>query len=148
MLEDIKLAGGYFDPRHFMYFEDMDLGWRARLAGWSAQYVPEAVVFHRWHGTVARHGDTWLVATAATNRFRTLAKNASLWFMLRSAGGTWKELRGLWNARGVAGMGEAAVAVTYALRVRREVTSKAAVGRRRIERRWVGNHSERQPRPD
>src|SRR6185369_12907175 len=36
MLEQIKLKSGYFDKQHFMYSEDLDLGWRARLAGWSA----------------------------------------------------------------------------------------------------------------
>lgn len=138
MLEQIKLAGGYFDPRHFMYFEDLDLGWRGRLAGWSARYVPEAVVHHRWHGTVDRHGDAWFVATVATNRFRTLVKNASLRFLLTSANGTRHQLRGLWNARGVVGVASAALAVLHALRTRREVSRQASVPRRAVERRWVG----------
>lgn len=142
MLEQVKLASGYFDPRHFMYFEDMDLGWRARLAGWSAQYVPEAVVFHRWHGTVDRHGDSWLVATVATNRLRMLAKNASPSFVLGSASGMRHELRRLWQARGAAGVTSAAVAVLRALGDRRQVSRKLSVPRRAVERRWVGNRGE------
>jgi len=42
MFEEI----GLFDADFFAYAEDTDLGWRARLAGWKAYYVPEAVVYH------------------------------------------------------------------------------------------------------
>jgi len=42
MLDEI----GLFDEDFFAYAEDTDLGWRARLAGWKAYYVPEAVVYH------------------------------------------------------------------------------------------------------
>jgi GT2 family glycosyltransferase len=42
MLEEI----GLFDEDFFAYAEDTDLGWRARLAGWTAYYVPEAIVYH------------------------------------------------------------------------------------------------------
>lgn len=42
MLEEI----GLFDEDFFAYAEDTDLGWRARLAGWKAYYVPEAIVYH------------------------------------------------------------------------------------------------------
>jgi len=42
MLEEI----GLFDTDFFAYAEDTDLGWRTRLAGWKAYYVPEAIVYH------------------------------------------------------------------------------------------------------
>lgn len=42
MLDDI----GLFDEDFFAYAEDTDLGWRARLAGWKAYYVPRAIVYH------------------------------------------------------------------------------------------------------
>ena len=35
-----------FDPRYFMYFEDVDLGERLGLAGWRNVYVPSAEVVH------------------------------------------------------------------------------------------------------
>ncbi|MEQ3550715.1 glycosyltransferase family 2 protein [Pseudonocardia nematodicida] len=35
-----------FDPRYFMYFEDVDLGERLTLAGWRNVYVPSAEVVH------------------------------------------------------------------------------------------------------
>ncbi|MGB3441478.1 MAG: glycosyltransferase family 2 protein [Actinophytocola sp.] len=35
-----------FDPRYFMYFEDVDLGDRLSRAGWQNVYVPSAEVVH------------------------------------------------------------------------------------------------------
>lgn len=43
MLEDI----GLFDEELFMYLEDVDLNWRAQLAGYKAVFAPQAVVYHR-----------------------------------------------------------------------------------------------------
>jgi GT2 family glycosyltransferase len=37
--------GGY-DESYFSFYEDVDLNVRARIAGWSFRYVPEAVVWH------------------------------------------------------------------------------------------------------
>jgi N-acetylglucosaminyl-diphospho-decaprenol L-rhamnosyltransferase len=42
LLDDI----GGFDPALFMYYEDLDLAWRARLRGWRFVYAPESVVYH------------------------------------------------------------------------------------------------------
>ena len=44
MLEEI----GGFDEDFFLYCEDTDVGLRARWAGWTCLYVPEAVVEHRY----------------------------------------------------------------------------------------------------
>lgn len=37
---------GGFDEEYFCYVEDVDLGFRLRLAGYKAMYVPTAVVYH------------------------------------------------------------------------------------------------------
>ncbi len=37
---------GGFDPRQWMYAEDLDLGWRLAEAGWTRRYEPSAVVRH------------------------------------------------------------------------------------------------------
>jgi N-acetylglucosaminyl-diphospho-decaprenol L-rhamnosyltransferase len=37
---------GGFDPGYFMYFEDVDLGYRLGKAGWINRYSPSAVVTH------------------------------------------------------------------------------------------------------
>jgi GT2 family glycosyltransferase len=42
MLADI----GLFDEDLFMYLEDVDLNWRAQLAGYRAVFAPQAVVYH------------------------------------------------------------------------------------------------------
>lgn len=47
MLEDI----GFFDERFFTYYEDIDLFWRSRLAGWKNFFTPKSVVRHFHCGT-------------------------------------------------------------------------------------------------
>lgn len=51
MLDEI----GLFDDDFFLYLEDVDLAFRARLAGWKCIYVPWAVVIHH-HGKTAGVG--------------------------------------------------------------------------------------------
>jgi hypothetical protein len=41
------VAVGGFPERFFLYYEDTDLSWRLRLAGWTIRYEPAAVVHHR-----------------------------------------------------------------------------------------------------
>lgn len=47
MLEEI----GTFEEAFFMYCEDVDLNWRAQLAGWKCVYVPDAVIYHHLSAT-------------------------------------------------------------------------------------------------
>jgi GT2 family glycosyltransferase len=47
MLDEI----GPFDETFFMYCEDVDLNWRAQLAGWRCWYTPAAVVYHKLSAT-------------------------------------------------------------------------------------------------
>jgi GT2 family glycosyltransferase len=42
---------GLFDESFFMYCEDVDLNWRAQLAGWGCWYAPDAVVYHKLSAT-------------------------------------------------------------------------------------------------
>jgi GT2 family glycosyltransferase len=55
--EMIDAVGG-FDEEFFAYCEDTDLGIRARLKGWKARSVPEAVVYHHYSGTAGRYSPT------------------------------------------------------------------------------------------
>lgn len=48
MLERI----GLLDEDFFCIYEDGDLNFRARLAGFNCIYVPEAIIVHRLHGTL------------------------------------------------------------------------------------------------
>ena len=38
---------GMFDEKFFMYFEDVDLCFRAQLAGYKVRYTPEAIAYHK-----------------------------------------------------------------------------------------------------
>ena len=40
---------GGFDERLFMYYEETDLCWRARLAGYNSLYTPGSVAYHDYH---------------------------------------------------------------------------------------------------
>lgn len=52
----LESVGG-FDEDFFCYLEDVDLGFRLRLAGYACLYVPEAVVLHVGSGISGRHSD-------------------------------------------------------------------------------------------
>ncbi len=52
------LECGGFDEDFFCYVEDVDLGFRLRLAGHHCRYIPEAMVYHVGSGTTGgQHGD-------------------------------------------------------------------------------------------
>ena len=38
---------GFFDPRYFMFGEDLDLCYRLKLGGWKVFYLPAATATHR-----------------------------------------------------------------------------------------------------
>ncbi len=42
---------GLFDEDFFAYYEDVDLSFRAQLAGWKVYYTPKAIVHHKVGGT-------------------------------------------------------------------------------------------------
>lgn len=54
--EVLDESGG-FDEDYFCYFEDIDLGFRVRLLGYSCVYLPEAVVYHVGSGVTGRDSD-------------------------------------------------------------------------------------------
>lgn len=54
MLQDI----GLFDERFFAYGEDVDVSFRAQLAGWRVRYEPAAIVLHHIGGTSRRANST------------------------------------------------------------------------------------------
>ena len=47
--------GGFRRLYHPYYWEDVDLGWRARRRGWGALHVPAACVHHLGGATIGRH---------------------------------------------------------------------------------------------
>jgi len=49
--KDVWNDVGPFDERFFMYGEDLDWCWRARVKGYRILYVPSARIYHYWHGS-------------------------------------------------------------------------------------------------
>lgn len=88
---------GGFDEDFFMVYEDVDLSYRARLAGWRCLYVPEALVHHAGSPSLGRVSDravsfgqrnlewTWLKNTPAPLLWRSLGPH--LLYTLAAAAG-------------------------------------------------------------
>lgn len=78
---------GGFDERFFMFYEDVDFGWRVTLAGYDVRYVPTSVAFHRHHVSMNKHGNsgktTFLNAMRSRAYTRILTTNTSKRFSLQ-----------------------------------------------------------------
>jgi GT2 family glycosyltransferase len=74
MLEEI----GLLDPDYQSYCEDVDLSWRAQLAGYRCVYAPQAVLYHKVSATGKGTLRSFYVAR---NTIWMLAKNlpSSIW---------------------------------------------------------------------
>jgi GT2 family glycosyltransferase len=138
MLDDVRLGTGIFDRTYFMYFEDVDLGWRARLADWTSVYVPGAVVVHAFRGSSSRRGAYFVELHCMANRLRTLAKNASLPFLCTTARRTVADVAWATRRIGPKAFPLFVGAVLDGARQRPEVSRLARQPRRAVERRWFG----------
>lgn len=56
MLDDV----GLFDEDLFLSYEDVDLSFRARLKGYRAVFVPDAVVYHHLSSTIGEDSSTYV----------------------------------------------------------------------------------------
>ena len=74
---------GLFDGRYFAYYEDLDLGWRARQQGWRTMLIPEAIAYHKVHGTSGNVPGDFLWFLSERNRLRTMVKNLPLGVLMR-----------------------------------------------------------------
>lgn len=75
MIEDV----GGFDEDFFAYLEDVDLAWRARLAGWRCLLQPRARVLHAHSSTL---GD-------ASPRKRYLLARNKVWLLVKDYPAPW-----------------------------------------------------------
>jgi GT2 family glycosyltransferase len=80
MLDEI----GLFDEDFFLFMEDVDLAFRARLAGWKCWYVPTAKVIHVRGGT-AGTGSDLAVYYGSRNLLWYIVKNYPVKMLLFSA---------------------------------------------------------------
>jgi len=67
---------GTFDEDFFLYYEDTDLSWRLRLAGYTIGHCPDAVVHHR-HAASTSEGSELFRFHDGRNRLLMLVKNAT-----------------------------------------------------------------------
>jgi GT2 family glycosyltransferase len=65
---------GFFDEEFFAYHEDVDLGFRAQLAGYRCLFVPTAIVHHKHRATSSRVQTLW-VYLRERNKYFVLIKN-------------------------------------------------------------------------
>lgn len=96
---------GAFDEDYFCYVEDVDLGFRLRLAGYRCLYVPQSVAHHVGSGTTGGQHSGFAVYHGHRNMMWTFVKNmpgllfwlllplhvllnlvSIIWFMLRGQG--------------------------------------------------------------
>lgn len=66
---------GGFDERYFMFFEDVDLGWRLNLAGYRFAYEPASLAFHKHHASMSAFGPYKETYLLERNALFTLYKN-------------------------------------------------------------------------
>jgi GT2 family glycosyltransferase len=99
---DLLIDLGGFDEEYFCYSEDVDLGFRLRLAGYRSLYVPDATVLHVGSAVTGRYSD-FSVYHGHRNLVWTFVKNMPaplLWlylpqhFMLNLATVVWFGLHG------------------------------------------------------
>ncbi|HEY5148456.1 MAG TPA: glycosyltransferase [Mycobacterium sp.] len=72
---DVFEGAGGFDERYFMFYEDVDLGWRLNLLGWKVRYEPASLAFHKHHASMSKFGafrETYLLER---NALFTMYKN-------------------------------------------------------------------------
>lgn len=63
---------------HFAYLEDLDVGYRARIAGYDNIYCPTAIVYHVGSGTSGSKYNPFKVKLAARNNIYLNYKNMPL----------------------------------------------------------------------
>ncbi len=99
---------GFFDPRLFMYYEDLELGWRLRRRKLRMGYAPQSLVLHEHAGssglgsaffhrqveanrllTSLRHGDLALKLLAGLSGLARVFREGGRWLAAAGRGGSW-----------------------------------------------------------
>ena len=80
MLEDVQVGDDFFDSDFFLYLEEVDLNWRARLRGWKCFTAPNAVVYHK-HSETTKLYSPLKAFYVNRNRHFVIIKNYSLFLL-------------------------------------------------------------------
>ncbi len=135
MIDDVSVAGEFFDPDFFAYREDADVAWRAQLLGWRCLYVPGAVA---WHVRNAKPGDRRMISSlinmhSVKNRFLMRIKNATpglyrrYWFSMTARDLLVMAGCLLTEPRSLVAFWHVATGIGAALRRRREIMARRKV---------------------
>jgi GT2 family glycosyltransferase/glycosyltransferase involved in cell wall biosynthesis len=73
--KDIFEKVGGFDERFFMFYEDVDLGWRLNLLGYKVIYEPKSIAFHKHHASIDKFGKYYENFLLERNALMSLYKN-------------------------------------------------------------------------
>lgn len=147
----VREVGG-FPRRFFLYYEDTDLSWRLRLAGWTVRYEPRAVVRHRHSATVDQRSESFAfhnernrllvllrcapAATALTAAARFLLTTASL-LARRAVGRTVADVPTFRLRVRLRAFASYLRLAPWALRSRRSIVTSARVPARQVADRWT-----------
>jgi len=71
---DVLDSVGLFDEDFLAYYEDLDLAWRTRLAGWEARFAPRAIVHHKYSASYGS-GNPMKTYLCERNRVWNLVQN-------------------------------------------------------------------------
>lgn len=74
---------GLFDEAYFMYFEDTELSWRIRKAGYRLRYQPRSLVRH-YHASTSVEWSPLFNFLVARNRILMLLRHAPLQHVIRA----------------------------------------------------------------
>ncbi|MFC8192702.1 glycosyltransferase family 2 protein [Cellulomonas sp. NPDC057328] len=135
---------GLFDERFFMYYEDTDLSWRLRLAGYRIEHCADVVV-HHVHAASSTEGSPFFRFHDTRNRLATLTKNAGAPLALRVIGrevlttGSLAVRRRRWDLAGprARALVSWAAMLPHLLTERRRIGRTARTPRRVVERLLV-----------
>jgi GT2 family glycosyltransferase len=72
---DVYLDSGGLDEDYFIYYEDVDLGWRLWVMGYKVLYVGSAAVLHKHHGAKHQMPDASRRVLFERNAMLTMIKN-------------------------------------------------------------------------
>lgn len=72
---DILLELGLFDEAYFAYLEDIDIGYRARMRGYTNRFAPDAVVRHAGSASSGSRYNAFKVRLSSRNSVYLIGKN-------------------------------------------------------------------------